>query len=148
MIEHTTAPEEVLRSLRRLLKPGGHLVVIVPSYVNSIYFRMLAAARALIPRRFLGPTLLRILKMQHAPEGERPYHILEFDRRTLLDLLRRAEYEVVRVERSLPQPAHLFAVERPGLRVRVLRAVFVTMDALMRAGLLPGARLSVLARRS
>ena len=43
-------------------------------------------------------------------------------------------------------PAHLFKNERPSLRDRALRGVFRTLDAGMRAGLLPGARLRVRAR--
>jgi SAM-dependent methyltransferase len=147
VLEHTTRPDEVLATLRALLKPGGHLVVIVPSYVNSIYFRLLLGAQAIVPRRMLGKPLLRILKMDPDHDGGYPYHILEFDRRSLSALLDRAGFDLVRVERSIPLPAHLFKVARPGLRERLLRGVFRTLDTLMRAGLLPGARLSVLARR-
>ena len=35
VLEHTLRPLDVLRRLERLLKPGGHLIVIVPAYVNS-----------------------------------------------------------------------------------------------------------------
>jgi SAM-dependent methyltransferase len=147
VLEHTTSPGRVLDLLRGLLRRGGHLVVIVPSYVNSVYFRALLALQAVVPKRFLGDALLRILKLDPRGHSGRPYHILEFDRRTLEELVRRSGFEVVRVERSVPLPAHLFRVERPGLKVRVLRAVFLSLDRLMRLGILPGARLRLLARR-
>jgi len=148
VLEHTTSPAGVLEDLRRLLRPGGHLVVIVPSYVNSIYFRLLLFVKKSIPERFLGRELLRILKFDPEYDGGYPYHILEFDRRALSTLVRRAGFEIVSVEGSLPLPAHLFKVERPTLRVRVLRGAFRTMDYLMRRGWLPGARVRLLARRA
>jgi SAM-dependent methyltransferase len=146
VLEHTTAPEGVLRRLRELLRPGGHLVVIVPSYVNSAFFRGLLLAQRALPKRFLGEPLLQILKMGEGDSGA-PYHLLEFDRRTLETLVRRAGFEIVDVESSLPMPAHLFEPERPGLRVRCLRLVFRALDLGMRAGILPGARTRILARR-
>jgi SAM-dependent methyltransferase len=148
VLEHTTSPEGVLKDLHRMLRPGGHLIVIVPSYVNSIYFRVLLFVKRMIPERFLGRQLLCILKFDPDHDGGHPYHILEFDRRTLSTLLRRAGFEIVSVERSVPLPAHLFKVKDPSLRVRCLRAVFRTMDFLMRRGWLPGARLRMLARRA
>lgn len=147
VLEHTTDPARVLRRLRALLRPGGHLVVVVPTYVNSIYFRLLQEIGRLVPRELLGRQLLGLLKLDPESDGGFPYHILEFDRATLARLLKSAGFELARVERSVPRPAHLFKVARPGLRERLLRGVFVTLDGLMRAGLLPGARLRILARR-
>ena len=146
VLEHTERPGEVLVRLRELLRPEGHLLVVVPSYVNSPWFRALGAARRLVPRALLGGQLVRILKLD--PEGDPglPYHLLEFDRATLVRLLRRVGFEVVAVEASLPLPSHLFKTEARGPRVRFLRGVFLALDWLMRRGLLPGARLRVLAR--
>lgn len=146
VLEHTERPSEVLAKLHRLLRPGGHLVVIVPAYVNSIYFRALLRLKSALPRRFLGPPLLRILKLDDADAGH-PYHILEFDRATLARLVREAGFEIVATERSVPLPAHLFKTARPNVKTRILRATFSSLDALMRAGLLPGARVRILARR-
>lgn len=147
VLEHTTAPAAVLARLRELLRPGGHLVVIVPTYVNSPYFRLLLRARRLLPQRFLGQPLLKILKSGPDGDSGAPYHLLEFDRRTVVLLVRRAGFEIVRAQASLPMPAHLFEVAAPSLRVRILRGVFRALDFGMRAGVLPGARTRVLARR-
>ncbi len=147
VLEHTTAPDQVLAQLARLLRPGGHLVIIVPSYVNSIYFRLMLAAGRWLPKRFLGRELLRILKLDADHDGGPPYHILEFDRRALVRLVESAGFTVESVAGSVPLPAHLFKVAHPNLRTRLLRSAFRTMDALMRWGLLPGARLRLLARR-
>jgi len=148
VLEHTTAPGAVLERLHGLLRQGGHLVVIVPTYVNSIYFRAILALQALVPKRLLGDQLLGILKLDPRGHSGSPYHILEFDRRTLVDLVRRSGFEIVAVERSVPLPGHLFRAESAGPRVQALRLAFLGLDRLMRWGLLPGARIRLLARRS
>jgi SAM-dependent methyltransferase len=146
VLEHTTRPDLVLAKLRHLLRPGGHLIVIVPTYVNSIYFRAGMRARRLLPRRFLGRALVKLLKFDEGGAGH-PYHILEFDRATLSRLVERAGFEIVKTERSVPLPAHLFKARNPDLKSRALRAAFSTLDALMRAGFAPGARVRIVARK-
>jgi SAM-dependent methyltransferase len=148
VLEHTTDPEGVLGKLRALLRPGGHLVVIVPSYVNSPYFRMMLLAQKLIPKKLLGKQLLRILKFDPDHDGGYPYHILEFDRFTLSTLVARAGFEIVSVEASVPLPAHLFKRTDLSTRERLLKAVFSTLDFGMRRGILPGARIRLLAKRA
>lgn len=146
VLEHTTDPRQTLRELRALVRPGGHLLVIVPSYVNSGIFRLLLAARAVLPRRLLGPQLCAMLKFGDG-DGGYPYHILEFDRRTLVRLVESAGLEIVSVQGSVPRPAHLFKREDLGPVERLLRGVFVGLDALMRWRLAPPASIRLLARR-
>jgi SAM-dependent methyltransferase len=146
VLEHTLCPARSLAHLRELLRPGGYLVVIVPSYVNSFYFRAMLRLRALLPRRLLGRHLLRILKFDEGDAGY-PYHILEFDRATLLRLVRQAGFEVVSVQGSVPLPAHLFKRDDLSAGERFLRGVFRFLDSGMRRGLLPAARLRFLLRR-
>lgn len=146
VLEHTTDPLAVLSKLRDLLRPGGVLVVICPSYVNSPYFRLMLAAQRLIPRALLGPQTLKLLKFDGADSGF-PYHILEFDLASLRTLAERAGFTVERVERSVPLPAHLFKNATPTLSQRAQRTVFRALDGLMRAGLLPGARVRLTLRR-
>jgi SAM-dependent methyltransferase len=149
VVEHTTRPDQVVARLGELLKPGGYLVVVVPGYVNSFFFRSLSWVQSVVPRRLLGERLLRILKFD--PEFESggsgyPYHILEFDRRSVTRLVREAGLEIVSSTGSLPLPAHLAEGRSSNIRDHALRLVFRVMDGVMRAGLLPGARLRVLAR--
>jgi len=147
VLEHTTDPSAVLADLARLLRPGGHLLVVVPTYVNSLYFRLLLTLGRLVPAGLLGGPLLRILKLDPEHDGGFPYHILEFDRRTLERLVREAGFEVRSSLGSVPFPAHLFKAPHPSLRERALRGIFRTLDALMRRSLAPAARLRVLARK-
>jgi SAM-dependent methyltransferase len=146
VLEHTLRPNEVLARLWSILRPGGHLIVIVPAYVNSAWFRGFQRMRSLLPRRFLGRQVLALLKFDGEDSGL-PYHILEFDRRTLTRLLREAGFEIVKTESSVPLPAELFKDPRPTLRKRVLRLAFSTLDRMMRWGIVPGARVRIVARR-
>jgi len=147
VLEHTTTPLDVLGDLRSLMRPGGHLLVIVPTYVNSPYFRAARDLGRWLPRRLLGAKLLRLLKLDPEHDGGAPYHILEFDRATLLRLLQRAGLEVVSAQGSVPRPAHLFKAARLSPVDWLQRWTFVALDRLMRLGLLPGARLRVVVRR-
>lgn len=147
VLEHSLAPGRVVSTVWRRLKPGGHFVVIVPTYVNSPYFRLLDRARNAIPREFLGPGLLKLLKVDEREGNGLPYHLLEFDRRSIERLVHEAGFWIVRVERSVPLPAQLFKAPRPSLRTQVLRGVFRGLDLGMRGGFLPGARIWLLARK-
>lgn len=147
VLEHSLAPDRVLASVWQRLRPGGHLVVIVPTYVNSPYFRLLDRARRSVPRKLLGGPLLKLLKIDEQGDNGLPYHLLEFDRRSIERLVADAGFWIVRVERSVPLPAHLFKAQRPDLRTLALRSVFQGLDLGMRAGVLPGARVWLLARK-
>jgi SAM-dependent methyltransferase len=154
VIEHTTRPDEVLARMRRLLRPGGHLVVIVPSYVNSVFFRGFSLFHRRVPRRVLGDRLWRILKFEPEFDGGGglgyPYHILEFDRKSLSRLVREAGFEIVSCEGFLALPAHLRTSAAGSvmgkLRDASLRQVFRALNGAMGVGLLPGAILRILAR--
>ena len=145
VLEHTLSPRRTLRTLRRFLKPGGHLLVVVPSYVNSPWFRMMQGLRERLPKRLLGPGLLAILKMGPDQDAGAPYHVLEFDRGTLVRLLRETGFEIVKVEGSVPLPAEVFKGALTP-RTLLLRTIFRSLDFLMRARLAPPARLRILAR--
>lgn len=147
VLEHTRQPSQVLENLFRLTRPRGYLVAIVPTYVNSIYYRSLLALQNLIPARLLGSDLVRILKISPRDDGGPPYHILEFDDRAISTLIERAGFEIISKSGSTPLPAHLFKAERPTMRTYCLRTAFTIADRLMRIGLLPPARLRILARR-
>ena len=147
VLEHSLAPERVLASAWKRLKPGGHLVLIVPSYVNSPYFRLLDRVRRSVPRGLLGGPLLKLLKIDEQGDNGLPYHVLEFDRSALERLVKQAGFWIVRAERSVPLPAHLFKSAHPDLRTLALRGVFLGLDLGMRAGFLPGARIWLLARK-
>jgi len=137
MLEHTIDPIRVLKRLRRILVGDGLLVVIVPTYVSSIYFRGVKGLRQTRFAAFLGQGLGSLLKVNEE-EKSLPYHIDEFSRRSLLRALSAAGFRVKRSVASVPIP------EEPGSHL--LGTAFRAADALMRHGLLPGARIEVHAR--
>lgn len=146
VLEHTTDPRATLRQLRALTKPGGHVLVIVPTYVNSGFFRLLNGARRILPRKLLGAKLCRLLKFDDS-DGGYPYHILEFNRSNLVSLVSSTGLEIQTVEGSLPRPAHLFKAENLSLTDKLWKTVFVLLDHLMALRLAPPARIRLLARR-
>ena len=147
ILEHTIDPIDVLRRLRGIVRPGGLLVVIVPTYVNSPWFRLLKRLRgsALGGPLVRGP-LGKVLKLQpQAPSA--PYHIDEFCPRTIKSALEAADFQVERMVSSVPIPDYL---ESPGGSPGrlLMKACFHGGDAFMRAGLLPGGRVEVWGRRN
>jgi hypothetical protein len=76
-----------------------------------------------------------------------PYHLLEFDRRSLERIVREAGFDIVRNEGSVPLPAEIFKAQRRTPRLLLLAGVFLGLDLAMRVGLAPGARQTLLAKR-
>ena len=150
VLEHTPDPMETLKMLLHLTKSGGLLVVIVPTYVNSPYFRMLKALGKAVPRRFLGPTLSKILKVTSPTENTTrnyPYHMIEFNKDLIVKLTKNSGWNVESVEGAVPLPAEIFKTNSANLRIFILRSVFTILNWLMHLGLVPGARTTVYARK-
>jgi 2-polyprenyl-3-methyl-5-hydroxy-6-metoxy-1,4-benzoquinol methylase len=147
VLEHLASPSAGIEITRTLLRPGGLLVVEVPTYIDSAYFRGL---RRMLPAlRGIGldaPELLRALKFPSPGETMQPFHLYEFRRRTLAQLLERFGYQVLRTESRVPKPD---SVARA--RGLVRRAIGLGFDALdlgaLRLGL-PGGNISAFARRA
>jgi SAM-dependent methyltransferase len=147
VIEHTLSTRQDIQKLKALLKPGGYLYIVVPTYVNSVFFRMLMRLRKVMPTALLGSELRHILKLDKDDEKLIPYHILEFNRSTVVELMRRAGLEVISVKGSVPLPAHLFRRSDIGFREKTLREVFRLTDCAMKHNVIPGVRQRVIARK-
>ncbi|MFN7973996.1 MAG: class I SAM-dependent methyltransferase [Acidobacteriota bacterium] len=147
ILEHTIDPVDVLRRLLAMLRAGGLLVVIVPTYVNSIYFRVLKVLRGGTLGRVLAPGRLGAILKLRASEPSPPYHIDEFTLPVLRSMVAKAGFSVERLEGSVPIPDYLENGGAGGAATLLQKAAFRSADALMRAGILPGARVEVHARR-
>lgn len=146
VLEHLRSPTRGIEAATALVRPGGLLVVEVPSYVDSPYFR--ALRRALPALRALGLDrggLLRALKFPEPGQTIPPFHLYEFRRATLLRLLGRFGLHVLRSESRVPKPDGVANASDP-----LSRAIGLGFDALDAAALrlgLPGGNIAVFARR-
>jgi len=146
VLEHVPSPAAGIEAAGRLLRPGGLLVIEVPSYIDSPWFRGL---RRMVPTlRRLGlaaPELLRALKFPLPGEVMEPFHLYEFRRATLVGLLERQGYRVLRTESRVPKPDSL--ARGTGVVTRLAGLGFDALDlAALRLGL-PGGNIAVHARR-
>lgn len=95
-LEHTRDPLEVLRAARRLLRPGGLLVVAVPNARDAVFQRIYRMVRRRPPHLF-SPT-------------DRELHLFGFTANSLGTILARAGFEGFRVGPD-------YAQVLPGMRV-------------------------------
>lgn len=147
VIEHTFSARREIEKLKALLKPGGFIYIVVPSYVNSVFFRMLMKLRRIIPKALLGPQLRHILKLDKDDGRLVPYHILEFNRSTLLELVKRSGLEVISVRGSVPLPAHLFKKSDLSFKEIMFREMFRFADYLMSHNVMPGVQYRMIVRK-
>ncbi len=147
VLEHLRSPAAGIEATTRMVRPGGLLVVEVPSYVDSPYFQ---GARRLLPvLRAAGLDrggLLRALKFPQPGETMTPFHLYEFRRDTLTRLLERFGYRVLRTESRVPKPDGVARARDP-----LARAIGLGFDALDQGALrlgLPGGNIAAFARRA
>jgi SAM-dependent methyltransferase len=145
VLEHLRSPAAGIEAATALLRPGGLLVVEVPSYVDSPYFRALRSALPLLRAAGLDRGgLLRALKFPVAGETMEPFHLYEFRRATLARLLGRFGYRVLRTESRVPTPDGVAKARDPVGRAIALG--FAALDRAAQLGL-PGGNLAAFARR-
>lgn len=145
VLEHLRSPSAGLEAAIGLVQPGGLLVVEVPTYVDSFYFRgMKRLLPALRASGLDAQGLLRALKFPQPGERMEPYHLYEFRRKTLTRMLERLGTRVLRTESRVPKPD---SVENASDAMH--RAISVGFDALdlgaLRLGL-PGGNIVAFAR--
>lgn len=147
VLEHLRSPAAGIAAASALLRPNGLLVIEVPTYLDSPWFR---ALRRLLPAlRAAGLDrggLLRVLKFPASGETLAPFHLYEFRRDTLVRLLERSGYRVLGTESRVPKPDSLATARSP-----FARALGLGFDVLDRAALhlgLPGGNIAAFARRA
>ena len=146
-LPYSPEPLELVRELFYFTRPGGHLFMTLPSYVNSGLHRTLVKGERMIPRKLLGPELTQALKVDQSAEAGPPYQLQHFNKRAVLRLLDASGFQVDEIKSSLVKPDHLFQRQNLRLRDWFLRGSFKTAEWMMHAGVLPSARMRVLARR-
>jgi SAM-dependent methyltransferase len=147
VLEHLRSPAAGIDAVGALLRPGGLLVVEVPTYVDSPYFRALRLALPVLRAAGLDRGgLLRALKFPVPGQTMEPFHLYEFRRRTLVRLLERFGYRVLRTESRVPKPDGV--AKGRDAASRAIGAAFGLLDwSALRLGL-PGGNIAAFARRS
>lgn len=113
LIEHVYNPDNLLEECRRVLKPGGHLMVTTPNLqawynralflmgIQPLYYETSTKTTA------VGAGPLRRIKRGTSPVG----HLRVFNRRALTDIIEREGFQVLEVAGAimpvLPKPAQL-----------------------------------------
>jgi 2-polyprenyl-3-methyl-5-hydroxy-6-metoxy-1,4-benzoquinol methylase len=105
VVEHLRDPGAALARLRPLLRSGGRLVVSTPNVANwAVRLSLLAGRWQYTDRGILDRT-----------------HTHLFTRRTLVDTIERAGYQVVRVDWTVPVPGSRDGLDAVGRAVGALR---------------------------
>lgn len=146
VVEHMRHPVAGFADMNRMLRPGGVLLIEVPTYVDSFYFRTLRRAVPVLNGLGVetGP-ILRALKFPRPGETIPPFHLYEFRRATLVALFRRFDHAILQVVQRVPKPDRLET--EPGLRNRLLNFAFDTLDFGARKCGLPGGNIGVYGRK-
>lgn len=83
VLEHTSDPRRVVEEIRRVLRPGGRLMLATPNIQDHIFRAAYVLARGRRPRLF--------------EPDDREVHLFHFSPRTLRELVAATGLEVVRV---------------------------------------------------
>lgn len=154
VFEHVHNPVEFLREARRILKPGGMLVIKTPTYVNSWLFRRAYQAAKFL--KIFSQKRLKffsILKIPwHRSRLNRPYHLYEYDPSCMTTLLESCSFDVCSIDSQIIQ-FHFFRqvsqlLTNSGPLAFLLNSSFRILKIVARALNLPLATMVVVAKRS
>jgi len=97
VLEHCLDVNAALKEANDLLRPGGVLLVEVPGYVSSVFYKVLL---------FVNTNLFSIntdvLKLPN--KCRKPYHLTEFSQKTLKMFLEKHGFEVVHLRSGIQVP--------------------------------------------
>ena len=140
-------PKPVLEGLFGFTRPGGHLLITTPGYVNSSLYRFLRRIGGSWLERMCGADLWRSLKLDEEASFGAPYRLHHFHLNSLENLLADSGWKIEDVETDLPRPDYLFERRNLSIKEKIVKGLFQFTGVLMRARVLPAARLRILARR-
>lgn len=131
VIEHVYSPDRLLQECRRVLRPGGHLLLTTPN-LQAWYNRALFALgvqplfyESSTETTAIGAGPLRRFKRSEEPVG----HIRLLNRRALLDLLDSGGFAPLAVRGSVfpALPGPVLAIDRVLSRRPSLASIFVVL---------------------
>jgi SAM-dependent methyltransferase len=93
VIEHLTSPAKTVARFRRLLKPGGLLVLALPATLN-------------LPALRLGTAVYKMLGRERLMDIP-PYHLYEFTPATITELLERQGFKIAHLWNTVKKPSQI-----------------------------------------
>ena len=124
VLEHVDDPEKFLKEIRRIIKKDGLLIIDVPSYVNSPYYKI--AKR--ISWIFKGEK--EVQKMLKIDEDKMPYHLYEFSPRNLKKMLEKLGFKLLETKSDVPYPEVIF--KRKEFKYMIIQLHFIILNTLAR----------------
>jgi SAM-dependent methyltransferase len=100
ILEHDVSPSRLLDETRAVLRTGGLIVVEVPCFLSSFYYRFIR----LFSRITRTEKRMRVFKVKAKDDVRLPYHLYEFSPKTLRRLIRSRGFHIVEVEQEMPIP--------------------------------------------
>jgi SAM-dependent methyltransferase len=147
LLEHEPEPLKFLAEVRRLLKNDGVMVIKVPVYVNSFYYRLVRMLPWSWTLGRLDARLLQALKVSSQGPKFPPYHLFEYSPRTLAMLLSRSGFRIVEQRSSLIVPEFL-ETQNPSWFSRVVWLGFISLRWVVKRLNLHGGHAIVFARKA
>ncbi len=146
-LPYSLDPKADLAGMYRLIRPGGHLWLCVPTFLNSALHRGLDRFQRWLPKRVLGADLWRTLKVEAQESFGPPYRLQHFHPTSVENLLAETGWQVERVQGRATRPDYLFARRNLSWRERCVKGLAQGAGALMQARVVPPAETCWLARR-
>lgn len=93
VFEHLTNPADTLKKIRSWMKPGGIIVIVIPTQTNTVFSRIGMAAYSLLGKR------TRVMLP--------PYHLFEYRPESIRRLLIQAGFQDIRIFPSIMKPSEI-----------------------------------------
>lgn len=108
VFEHFTDPLAGIKKINRSLVLGGFVAMLLPMYISSWTFRLFIALRPLLKKLNLPQNFKVLLKLESKDESfNPPYHVYEYSRKTIRQLLENNGFRLLAVRGNLPIPESL-----------------------------------------
>lgn len=107
VFEHFTDPLFGIQKIHKSLEPEGYVVMLLPMYISSWTFRFFMSLRGLLKDAPLPKSFKTLLKFNADKDFNPPYHVYEYSKETITELLTRNGFHVLEIRGNLPVPESL-----------------------------------------